>query len=169
MKRIRFFAEKDFQRIPEEPVILRPFDPKTRQIAQRYKVRLDKLLSPFGLKVHIKGSTILSIEGKGEIDLRIFVPDRKWLVILKYFINYYRRVETLEYEYALFVDFYQDSKIEIGLVRGERARIERKISNYLKSHADTLAEYGKLKRKYAYSARAYIRQKDKFFRSIWKK
>ncbi len=165
---IRIFTEKDILRIPEDPVYLKPFDPKQKQVAQRYKKKLDRILAPFGLKTYIKGSTALEIEGKGDIDLRIFVPDNKWLIVIKNLINYFRRVETLKEEYVRFIDFYQDMEVEVGLVRGKRAKIENRISTFLKTHPKIIEKYVELKRKYAHSQREYIRQKDKFFQTIWK-
>lgn len=169
MNRVIIFTKKEIEAIPNIPVTIKPFDEKIRKLAYGYKLKLDKQLAPYRLKATLRGSISLGIEGKGEVDLCIFVPHNKWLTILKYFINYYRRIETLEKEYARFIDFYQDIEIEIALLQGERTKIEKRLSKYLKNDPKKVKDYIRIKRKYAYSKRTYLIQKDKFFKSIIKK
>lgn len=166
LSRYKKYTEKFFQKIPDVPVDIKPFEPETKQIAQRYKKLLDRLLARFGLTAQIRGSVGLEIAGKGEIDLRIFVPDKRWFDVTLHLINYYRRVENLEEEYIRFIDFYEECEIEIGLVCGQTALVEKKLFKYLKNHLDILKNYVEIKRKYAFSKREYARQKHKFFKSV---
>lgn len=166
MKGIKRYTKKFFEAIPEEPVAIKPFDPKTKQLAKKYKLKLDKLLSRFGLKAELKGSTALGLEGMGDIDFRIAVAKSKWYEVLKFFINYYRRIEALDEEWARFFDLVDDTEVEIAFLRGHIARVDKKLSKYLKSHPEVWKDYVEIKRKYAYSRREYMRQKNEFFKSI---
>lgn len=166
MKGIKRYNKKFFDAIPEEPISIKHFDPETKKVAQKYREKLNKLLFRFGLKAEVKGSTSLEIEGVGDVDFRIAVPKKLWFEVLKYFINYYRRVEALDEEWARFFDLVDDTEIEIAFLRGHIARVDKKLSKYLKSHPEIWKGYVEIKRKYAYSRREYMRQKNKFFKSI---
>ena len=166
LSRYKKITGKFLQNVPVEPVKIKPFVPETKQIAQKYKKKLDRLLSGFNLEARIHGSVAFEIAGKGEIDFRIFVPTKRWLEIVKYFINYYRRVENLEDEYVRFVDFFDGLEIEVVLVRGYTALHEKRLSKYFKNHSEARNKYEEIKRKYAYSRREYIHQKYKFLKSI---
>lgn len=166
MKGIKRYTKKFFEAIAEEPVVIKPFDPETKKIAQKYKMRLDKLLSRFNLKAEVKGSTALGLEGVGDIDFRIAVPKRRWFEVIKFFVNYYRRIEALDDEWARFFDVVDDTEVEIAFLRGHLAKVEKRLSRYLKSHPEVWKKYVEIKRKYAYSRREYMRQKNEFFKSI---
>ena len=60
------------------------------------------------------------------------------------------------------------TEIEIILMKGYEAKVDRKILEYLITHPGLLKEYEQLKYQYCSSKKEYMIQKDKFFRKVIK-
>ena len=166
MKGLPEFNKEYFTRFSEKPVKIIPFNTKTKEKAHKYKRFLEDLLYKWNVNIKVHGSTELEIAGKGEIEIAIYPSSKDWFDILVFLINHYKMVGNLRKDYARFNDSFENEEIEVIVTKGKSAKVNRKLQNYLKSNAELLSDYEKLKYNFAYSKREYYIQKDKFFRKI---
>ncbi len=157
-----------FDKFKDKPVHIKPFDPSLVLIAQKYIKKLKKILSSFNPQIVHRGSTTFGIAGKNEIELGIYPKPKDWQKIIDLLTGCYGQVNNLEKNYARFNDVYKDTEIEIILMKGYDAFLDKKLFSYLVSHPVLLKKYEKLKYKYCYSKKDYMIQKDKFFRNVIK-
>lgn len=166
MKGLPKFPKEYFERFSTNQVLVKPFDPRSLEVAEEYKKKLDEMLRPFGLTAFHRGSTYFGISGKGEIELGLYPKKEDWYKILVAIINYYRAIGNLENEYARFNDNSEGFEIEVILMTGHSAVVDQKLNEYLKSNPALLKEYEEVKRKWPFSKREYMVQKDKFLRGV---
>lgn len=155
-----------FDKFKGKPVKLYPFDPKSRKIAVDYIEKLTRLLGDFKAEFLHRGSTAFGIAGKKDIEIGVYPSDKDWDNVLEKLKSHYGKVGNLEKNYARFNDLVDDFEIEVILMRGCEAEVDRKLTNYLMNHPKLLEEYEKLKYKYAYSKKEYMIQKDRFLREV---
>jgi GrpB-like predicted nucleotidyltransferase (UPF0157 family) len=153
-----------YNRFKTKPVTVRPFDPATRLIAGRYAALLEQLLP--GTEIVQRGSTVWGLAGKGDIELGIYAAADAWESVLTTLTRRYGPAPCVEQNYARFNDSAEGHEIEIILLRGYEAEVDRALHAYLPEHPELLAEYEHIKRTYAYSRREYQRQKDRFFTRV---
>lgn len=166
MKGLPEFPKEYFERFSTKPVLIKPFDPKSLNVAAEYKKKLDEVLRPFGLEAFHRGSTYFDIAGKGEIEFGIYPKEKYWYTVLVAIINYYKAIGNLESEYARFNDNLYGFEVEVILMTGHNAIVDQKLNEYLKSSPALLKEYEEVKRKSAFSKREYMIQKDRFLRDV---
>lgn len=155
-----------FDRFKDKPVKLYSFDPKAKKIAADYIEKLRKLLSGFKAAFLHRGSTAFGIAGKRDIEIGVYPLNKDWDGVLEKLRGHYGKVDNLEKNYARFNDSVDDFEIEVILMRGREAEVDKKLTNYLLNHPKLLKEYEKLKYKYVYSKKEYMIQKDRFLRRV---
>jgi len=155
-----------FDKYKNKKVTIKPFDPGIRSIAQQYIDKLSQTLSHFNPEIVHRGSTAMGIAGKGEIELGVYPKETDWQQIIQLLIKHFGEVNNLEKNYARFNDIFRHIEIEIILMKGYEAILDKKLTLYLLSHPQLLKEYEKLKYKYCHSKKDYMIQKDKFFRRV---
>ena len=77
-----------------------------------------------------------------------------------------KAVGNLEGEYARFNDTFDGFEVEVILMSGYGAVVDKKLNEYLKSKPELLKDYEEVKKKFALSKREYMVQKDKFLREV---
>lgn len=158
--------DETFAYMSDKPVVLKPFDPHTKAVALELMALLDEQLAPWGVRSVLHGSTALEIEGKGEIEVAIYLDDDMWAPVKAHL---YARYGLPWFESASFANInavYQDTDVEIILLRGYDAVVNRALMEYLHASAQARADYVALKRQFAYSRRIYYQQKHQFFNRI---
>jgi len=160
------FKKEYFQKFSTRPVTIKPYDPKSQPVAKKYIRKLTKLLNGLGAEITHRGSTAFKISGKGDIELGIYPIRKSWYQVLERLINHYKGVGCLEKNYARFNDRFEGFEIEVIVLRGREATVDKKLTKYLLSHPEILKRYEELKKKYSFSHREYQIQKDKFLRKL---
>jgi GrpB-like predicted nucleotidyltransferase (UPF0157 family) len=155
-----------FDKFSTNPVLIKPFDPRSREIAENYLEQLKTLLAGLNVELSHRGSTRFGIAGKGDIELGVFPSNEDWSRVLMRLESQYGQAGNVEENYARFNSEFAGYEVEIIVLMGYRAEIDRKLTEYLLQHPELLKEYEQLKSKYAFSRREYQIQKDKFFRRV---
>ena len=167
MKGLPELGKEYFERFNTKPVDIKPFDPKSLGIAHKYKKRLDDLLRPFGQEAVLRGSTYFKISGKGEIEFGVYPSEENWQSVISALTDYYKgNLGKLETDYARFNDKFEGYDVEVTVMKGRSALVDKKLTLCLAQSPSLLKEYEGIKREYAYSKREYYIQKDKFFRKV---
>ena len=155
-----------FDKLSNDPVILKPFDPDSKAAAKVYGNKLDALLSQFSVRVELFGSTDLEIDGKGEWEFGIWLDDKQWYPVLIMLINHFGSIHTLSEDFALFNDVSDGRDIEIIPMRGDAAMRNQAIMNYWRNNPEAVMAYRAGKIEHAYSKREYYRWKNKHISDI---
>ena len=155
-----------FEKFSDKPVYIKPYDPKSKQIAVEYIALLKNLLKEFDVKILHRGSTAFGIAGKGDVEIGIFPSKEDWKLVVSKLRERFGELGNIEDEYARFNDEKGGFEIEIILQKGETAKIDIALTNYLHGSPELLKTYEEIKKKYSYSKREYQIQKDKFLRSV---
>jgi GrpB-like predicted nucleotidyltransferase (UPF0157 family) len=153
-----------YDRFRTKPVTVKPFDPAARLVAGRYAALLEQMLP--GIDIVQRGSTAWGIAGKGDIELGVYPAAGDWERVIETLAGRYGPPPSVGEDYARFNDSAEGYEIEIILLRGYEADVDRALHAYLPKHPELLAEYERIKRAYAYSRREYQRQKDRFFARV---
>jgi GrpB-like predicted nucleotidyltransferase (UPF0157 family) len=155
-----------FERFSTKPVTLKPFDPQTKEAALALMAILDQQVAAWGIRSVLHGSTALELEGKGEIEVVLYLDDETWEPIKSHLFAIYGQPYSQEENFVNINTEYRSIEVEIILVRGHDAEVNRALMDYLHRHPDACAEYVRIKRRYASSRREYYRQKHLFFCGI---
>ena len=166
MKALPESPDEYFQKFTTRPVEIKPFNPYSREVAEDYLSKLKRMLSRFRVDMEHKGSTRFGIAGKGEIEIGVYPAERDWGEVLKELASHLGEPGEVEENYARFNDLFREHEIEIILLKGYDAQVDRKLTEYLICRPEVLRDYEDLKRKWAFSKREYQRQKDRFFRGV---
>ncbi len=158
--------ENYFNKFSIKQVEIKPFDPESLNIANEYITLLQNLLRNFQVTIIHRGSTAMGISGKGDIEIGIYPDAQNWDSVIEVLKQHFGEPGNIEPDYVRFNDEKNGFEIEIILQKGENARIDRALTDYLKKHPDLLKEYEQLKLQYSYSKREYQIQKDKFLRRV---
>lgn len=159
-------SHSDFEKLPNDPVVMMPFNPESKRAARTYGDKLDALLSPFSVHAELFGSTDLEIDGKGEWEFGIWLDDKQWYSVLIMLINHFGSIYTLSDDFALFEDVYESTKIEVIPMRGDAAARNQAIMKYWRTNPEAVTAYKRGKIEHAYSKREYIRWKNKHISDI---
>lgn len=155
-----------FDKFSDKPVKIFPFDPRARIVAEKYIKKIESLLNNFEVEVLHRGSTAFGISGKGEIEIGIYPKQDGWEEVVRILKKHFGKVDNLEENYARFNDKFMNFEIEVILLRGHDATVDKKLTEYLKKSPGDLKDYEKVKRKYSFSKREYMVQKNKFLQRI---
>ncbi len=155
-----------FEKFSTRPVTLKPFDPRTKEAALALMAILDGQVATWGIRSVLHGSTALELEGKGEIEVVLYLDDENWEPVKFHLVEIYGHPHSEEENFVNINTEYRSIEVEIILVRGHDAEVNRAIMDYLHAHPDACADYVALKRRYASSRREYYRQKHRFFCAI---
>ena len=166
MRGLTKLPDSYFAKFTNKQVRLYPFNPKSRVVAKKYILKLERLLSEFNLEIIHRGSTAFGIAGKGEIEIGVYPKTKDWTLVLKCLTKFIGKLDNLETNYARFNDRFQDFEVEIIVLKGSDAKIDRQLTEYLKSNSEVLNQYEKMKYQFAYSKKEYMIAKDKFFRKL---
>ena len=158
--------DSDFEKLPNDPVVMMPFNPESKRAAKAYGDKLDALLSPFSVHAELFGSTDLEIDGKGEWEFGIWLDDKQWYSVLIMLINHFGSIYTLSDDFALFEDVYESTKVEVIPMRGDAAARNQAIMKYWRTNPEAVAAYKCGKIEHAYSKREYYRWKNKHISDI---
>jgi len=160
------FKKEYFQKFSTKPVNIKPYDPKSKVVAGKYIGKLTKHLEGFDIEIIHRGSTAFKISGKGDVELGIYPTEESWYQVLEKLINHYQGVGCLEKNYARFNDELDEFEIEVIIMKGHEATVDKRLTKYLLVNPEILKEYEVLKEKYSFSRREYQIQKDKFLRGV---
>lgn len=169
MKQLPKFPENYWLKFSNDPVDIKTFDPKSTQIAKDYIHQLQILLKDLSIEhIYHRGSTYLGVAGKGDIEIGITPKANHWFQSIVTLANHYQAIGNLDQDYCRFNDHFQKSDIEIILLKGYSAEVDRKLHKFLLEHPQLLIEYSNIKGKYSFSKRQYYINKDRFFRKVIK-
>ena len=155
-----------FEKLSNDPVILKPFNPESKRFARVYGNQLDALLSPFSVHAELFGSTDLEIDSKGEWEFAIWLDDEQWFPVLIMLINHFGSIHTLSDDFSLFNDVSDGYDIEIIPMRGDAAARNQAIMKYWRNNPEAVTAYRVGKIAHAYSKREYYRWKNKHISDI---
>jgi GrpB-like predicted nucleotidyltransferase (UPF0157 family) len=155
-----------YEHFKTRPVPFKPFDERSVAVACSYVERLVRILRDFDVEITHRGSTALGIAGKGDIEIGVYPMDEDWAGVVATLQAVYGPPGSLEDNFGRFDDIAEGFEIEIILLRGYEAEVDRKLHAYLREHAELRAKYEHVKRQYCYSKREYQRQKDIFLRRV---
>jgi GrpB-like predicted nucleotidyltransferase (UPF0157 family) len=160
------YPESYFEKISNDPIVLKPFDSESKRAALEYGERLDTLLSPFFLHAELFGSTALEIAGKGEWEFGIWLGNEKWYPVLVMMINHFGSIHFLSDDFALFKDLCNGTEVEIIPMRGAAAARNQALNKYWRDHPQVVEMYRSGKIAHAHSRREYYRWKNQFISDI---
>lgn len=155
-----------FEKFSTKPVTLKPFDRRTKEAALALMAILDGQVAAWGIRSVLHGSTALELEGKGEIEVVLYLDDENWEPVKSHLVEIYGHPYSEEENFVNINTEYRSIEVEIILLRGHDAEVNRALMDYLHTHPDACADYVVLKRRYASSRREYYRQKHRFFCGI---
>ena len=158
-----------FDKFKDKPVKIVPFNSKSRIIANKYISKIKDVLSDVDVEILHRGSTAFGIAGKGDIEIGIYPSSNDWDKVINKLKKHFGKVNNLEDNYARFNDIFVGFEIEVILMKGFDAKVDKKLTKYLINSPKILEEYEKLKYKYSSSKKEYMIQKNKFLESIVKK
>lgn len=146
-----------------------PFNPQVKDDFFILKNELQQIVGK-DVNITLKGSSNLSISGKGELDVYIPVSPNKFDSILKKLINVCGEPGShYPNERARFNRLVNNTKAEIFVINSEaEGWIQLNIfEDWLKSHPEDIKQYEELKASLAgKSSKAYYIEKTAFFNSI---
>ena len=155
-----------FQKFDTAPVTIRPFDPRSTDVAAEYLAKLRGLFGDLDTELAHRGSTAFGIAGKGDVEIGVYPADEAWGEVLERLEGCCGQAGNAEENYVRFNDAVGEYEIEVIVLRGHEARVDKRLTAYLSGHAELLGEYEEIKRKHAYSKREYQRAKDRFLRAV---
>lgn len=165
---MRGMSDDYFDKFSDKPVKIVRFNPKSRIVAGKYIKKIRSLLKNFEIEILHRGSTAFGIVGKGEIEVGVYLLEKDWEEVVETLKTHFGKVDNLEDNYARFNDFFDGFEIEIILLKGSDAVVDKKLNEYLKNSPEILKVYENLKNKYSYSKKEYMIQKNKFLEEIVK-
>jgi hypothetical protein len=156
--------DDNYERYRTTPVAVKPFDPRSRDVARRMIASLHDAL-PSAALAH-RGSTAWGIAGKGDIEIGVYPADGAWDDAISLLSKRYGSPGSLEDEYARFNHACEAYEIEIIVLRGRVAARDVTLHTIMAGNPRLLAEYEQVKLQHAYSRREYQRHKDMFFAAV---
>ena len=163
MRPLEKFDDKYFKKYKTKLVKIKPYNPKQKQIANKEIEKLRKLLDDKRVNIIIRGSTAFEILGKGDVEVGVYPKANSWDTTPMKLRGVCGEPDNLEKDYARFNLEHQGCEIEIIVLKGYEAKLDRALTQYLQQNPDLLEEYVGLKKKYKYSKREYQIQKNNFF------
>jgi len=165
MKGLNELPESYYEKFANKKVTIKPFNPETRKLADVYIKSLNEILGE-EIEVVLRGSTLFGIAGKGEIEYGVYPGEDNWQNVFDKLKVKYGDVQNTDNNYARFNDVSGDTEIEIIMMKGRDAEVDKKLTAYLLEHKDLLKEYEGIKYQNCGSKKDYMIAKDKFFRRV---
>lgn len=168
MKPLPLPADDDYyeRRYKTTPLAFKPFNPAATEIAARVIAGLHTLLAGLPGEIAHRGSTAWGIGGKGDIEIGVFPDGEAWSPSLDRLSAHYGAPGSISENYARFNDTVDGYEVEVILLRGYEAEVDRRVDAFLRARPDLLQEYEDIKRAFSSSRREYQRHKDRFFARI---
>lgn len=157
-----------FDKYSNKPVKIIKFNPKSRVVANNFIKKITSLLKKQKVEILLRGSTAYGIDGKGEIEIGIYPKERDWEEVIEVLKTKFDKIDNLESNYARFNDSFDGFEIEVILLKGHDAIVDKSLTEFLINSPKVLREYEKLKYKYSFSKREYMIQKNIFLEKIVK-
>ena len=154
------YPESYFEKLSDDPIQLKAFDPESKRAALKYGKELDHMVSPYSVRAELFGSTDLEIPGKGEWEFGIWLGDQQWYPVLTMLINHFHSIHFMSDDFALFTDNAAGTEIEIIAMRGEAAARNQALMKYWRGNPAGVEAYQAGKLAHAYSKREYYRWKN---------
>jgi len=155
-----------FEKFSNNPVEIKPFNPKSKDIARKYIEIIQKLLLGYEVQIVHRGSTAFGISGKGDVEIGVYPNTEKWNLVIDKLKTLLGEPNNIEDDYVRFNTESEGFEIEIILQKGETARVDVALTEYMMNHTKLLKEYENVKSEYSYSKREYQIQKDRFLRKV---
>lgn len=155
-----------FEKFSDKSVKIKPFDPNSKKIAGEYVQALRKLFEGLDLELIHRGSTAFGIAGKGDIEIGVYPKEPDWDRVLEKLTQRYGEAGNTEKNYARFNDLFKGYEVEVIVMKGQEAKVDKELTRYLAARPDLLKQYEDLKYKYAFSKKEYMIQKDKFLTKV---
>lgn len=166
MKPLKIFSKDYYTKLPHAPVLIKPFNPQMKLIGKEYIKNIEQILSPWHVKAKIIGSTAYEIAGQGGIEVGIYLTNSNWNEVLNRLEHMDIQKDVLEHEFAQYIDNYQGYKIDLLLMKGHTARVNKHIYDFFIKHPDIAQKYEAIKKKFSYSKQEYQKQKTEFINDI---
>lgn len=158
-----------FEQFRTTPLELKEFDPQTREIANKHIKRIKKVLDTQLVEPIHRGSTAFGILGKGDIDVAVYTETESFENAHSVLQSLYGEPHATGETFASFYEKDLGYDVEISLMKGLEAEIDKALTQLLLGNQELLDQYVELKIKYCYSKREYLIQRDMFFRNIIEK
>ena len=155
-----------FDKWPLTPIVLRPFDPASKQAALAYGRWLNERLAALGVTAELFGSVALEIAGKGEWEYAVYPSDEEWYPTLILLINLCKGVYTMSDEFVLVADRRDGHPVEIIVMRGTTAACNQAIMRYWREHPAARAAYEAEKYRHCHAKRDYYRWKETYIADL---
>lgn len=161
------FDTNYFLKYKEKPVKLKPYDPQQEEVAQRYLEKIESLTHGVDIKLIVRGSTAFKILGKGDVEVGVYPLEKDWKKVACILKKTYGDPDNVEPNYMRFnQESSEGYEVEIILLKGHEAKVDIKLTEYLKEHPELLRKYEEVKKKSAFSKREYQIQKNEFLTSV---
>jgi hypothetical protein len=72
-------SREEIERLSEQPIEIKPFDPESKPRSLAYCAELNRLLAPLGASAELFGSVDLEIATKGEWEFAIYLSNAQWV------------------------------------------------------------------------------------------
>ncbi len=145
-----------------------PYDPKAKEVFEKIKNKIQTALGE--VEVFHRGTTGLGISGQGEVDCFIPISENLFNEYLKKMIKRFGPAGNIYLlRRARFVKYIDGIKIEMFIINEKSFDWinSLKFEDYLKSHAEALEAYKKLKEDCeGLSVSEYYRRKTEFINDI---
>lgn len=167
MRGLPKLSNEYFAQFRTTPLKLKPFDPKARQIGKEFANKLkNQLINIPTIEVALRGSILFGIPGKGDIDIAVRTTSRSFPQAYKVLCELFGNPRATGKTFAAFYIYIEKYEIEISLMKGHEAVVDKVLTDYLCCHPDTLREYVELKEKYCISKREYLIQRNRFMQKV---
>jgi len=163
------FIEKDYSHYSEKPVPNRPWNPRSKPVADKVLKDLSNMLKGYDAEIRHMGSTALEIAGKNDIEIYIHPKDKNWEEIGSILTKKFGEPGHAEPDFIGFNDKRKNFDVEIIEIRGAPWKMNKAMHKYFSTHPKACREYEEVKKKYSYSKRDYQIHKDRFFARIAEK
>jgi GrpB-like predicted nucleotidyltransferase (UPF0157 family) len=155
-----------FNRFDENPIELKPYDPSLTPIALELVDKLIERLINIPVEILHIGSSAYEISGKGVIEIAILSGDDEWEKIKKRLFPVYGKPKFELAERVGYNTQFKWKAVEILLMRGDTAKLNKAVHTALKGNTSKLQEYEAIKEASKHSNREYHIAKNKFFENI---
>jgi hypothetical protein len=155
-----------FKRFDENPIDLKPYDPSLTPIAVELIDMLVARLINIPVEILHIGASAYEISGKGGIEIAILSRDEDWEKIKKRLFPLYGKPKFELTERVGYNTQFKWKAVEILLMRGDTAKLNKAVHTALKGDTSKLQEYEAIKEESKHSNREYHIAKNKFFENI---
>jgi hypothetical protein len=168
MRDTRKFTREYFEKFRTTPIKLIPFSPTQKRIAEKWVIHLREVLKGIPVTVAHRGSTLLEITGKGDIDIAVYTDMTTFRTVFNKIAHFFGDPKATDENFAAFYTLDRGYEVEISLMKGREAKVDQALTKTLVSNPKFIREYQEIKVRYCFSKREYLFQRSKFFKRILK-